>query len=235
MMKISIIGLGWLGYPLALELKKQHHSLLGTTRSIEKMDRFNNVGIETSLLDPSVTPHSQLLDVDVCVLNIPPFKEELTWFKSWNWKRDTRLIFISSTSVHGDKESGKILLEQEQWIKETFLHWNVLRPSGLIGPDRHPGKYLSGKKNLDGKNRPVNLIYRDDVIGVITTLIDKKLDHLTLDVTSDEHRTRKEFYESYCKNHGLPLPEFNEDESSGERISNVEMKKIYKLKFPTMP
>jgi nucleoside-diphosphate-sugar epimerase len=234
-MNISIIGLGWLGYPLALDLQKQNHSLFGTTRSADKIQLFHEKGIEAQLLDASLTPESKLLNVDVCVLNIPPFKEELPWFKSWKWNKETKIIFVSSTSVHGDKDSGNILREQEAWVKDSFLHWNILRPSGLIGPDRHPGRFLSGKKNLDGKNRPVNLIYRDDVIGVIKTLMEKNLDHLILDVTSDEQKTRKEFYESYCKKHGLPLPEFNDDETSGERISNVEMKKIYELKFPTMP
>ena len=114
-MKISVIGLGWYGAPLAKALQDEGHSLLGTTRTDEKRDQFLKLGIEAYKLDASLIPPPELMNVDVIVLNIPPFAGQLEWFKQWGWQKNTWLIFVSSTSVYpvAQSEMARLLLLEE--------------------------------------------------------------------------------------------------------------------------
>ena len=233
-MKISIIGLGWFGEPLAKELLKSGHEVFGTTRTIDKKEKLEKENIQVSLLEYPMYPDRQLLESDIVVLNIPPFIDELEWFESWPWKPETWIIFISSTSVYSKKENQNIplLKQQEAWIQSEFQNWTILRFGGLIGRNRHPGKYLSGKKNLPGRLWPVNLVHLDDCIGVTKTLIEKNVKNEIFNVVSSEHPTREKYYTDYCKKIGLPVPEFDQsDQTTAEVVNNDKIKKLSDLSF----
>lgn len=233
-MKISILGLGWYGTPLAIELRNQGHDIFGSTRSEDKTRELRFQNLNASTFSYPDLPSEDLIDSEIVILNIPPFEEELEWFKSFNWNPNTWIIFISSTSVYPEPESknGHILKAQEDWVQTHFKHWTILRFGGLYGADRHPGKYLSGRKNLAGRLSPVNLIHQDDCVDFTKTVIEKKLQNILFNVVSDDHRTREEFYSEFCKKTGLPLPEFDKnDQSSGKIVPNDEMRKYYQLKF----
>lgn len=225
-MKISIVGLGWFGSSLADQLTD--HEVAGTHRTD---------------LNESNTPSAVIMDADVFVLNIPPFIGQLEWFKSWNWNLKTHVIFISSTSVYGQEEgildesippkptteNAKLLTQEEEWIK-TFPHHTVIRFGGLLGKNRHPGKVLSGKKNLSGGNQPVNLLHLDDAVGFTKLVIEDKLQNKTFNLVNPEHPTREAFYQSYARDHNLPIPEFDSSPSSGKTIISALVPAIYAFK-----
>lgn len=233
-MKISILGLGWYGSPLAVELQKDGHIISGSTRSDEKRSLFKSQNIYAEAISYPQVPSEKLLEADIVILNVPPFDEELDWFKSFSWNPKTWIIFISSTSTYPvpDSKSGMLLKAQEDWIQAHFEKWTILRFGGLYGAQRHPGKYLSGRKNLAGRLWPVNLIHLDDCIGFSKTVIEKGIHNKLFHVVSDDHRTKEEFYSEFCKEEGLPLPEFDlTDFSVGKTVPNDELKKVYQLKF----
>lgn len=224
-MKISILGLGYLGLPLAESLLKEGHEVLGSSRS----PRSSEVPCEP-LRSPEL-PSSSLLQCDVLVLNIPPFPGQPEWFASWDYTRTRKLIFVSSTGA----PKNEILLWEEDWVKANFQDWLILRPGGLLGRGRHPGKILSGRRELKGGEHPVNLIHVDDLIGFIQRAIALDLKHDTISVVSDEHSSRREFYGEYCRRNGLLLPEFDPgDKSEGPVVSNEALKRYYELKFPRL-
>lgn len=241
-MKISIISCGWYGTPLAQSLLKDGHEVLGATRSEEKKLELQNGGLVMSLLNFPDIPDQDLLDSSVIVLNIPPFKELLAWLEKWNWNQNSKIIFVSSTSVY--KTTGEItetsptegdLAQIENWVQQSFSHWVILRFAGLIGDNRHPGKVLSGRKDLKGPQQPVNLIHRDDCIGFTKLVIEKNIDKEIYNVVSDEHHSRKEFYSEFCERKNLEKPSFDEtDLSQGKLISNQKMSALYQLKFSRM-
>lgn len=217
-MKIKVMGLGWYGEPLATELVKLGHEVSGTTRSEDKIPALKAKGIEAHVLS---YPDTQTVDADLVVLNIPPFEDELNWFKSWKWNVPW-IIFISSTGT------PPLLLEQEKWISSTFPQWTILRFGGLFGGGRHPGKHLSGKQNVKGANWPVNLIHQDDTVGATLSVIEKKVQHKIINVVSSDHPSKKEYYESWCRMHNLPLPHFDEsDVSVKEAVDNRELREFY--------
>lgn len=225
-MKISIVGLGWFGSSLAEALAG--HEISGTHRTD---------------LNESNTPSAAIMDADVFVLNIPPFKNQLKWFQSWNWSQKTHVIFISSTSVYGQEageldesmapipstENGQLLLQEEEWFK-TFPHHTIIRFGGLLGKDRHPGKVLSGRKNLSGGNQPVNLLHLDDAVGFTKLVIEQKLVNRTFNLVNPEHPTREAFYRGYCETHKLPLPEFEHSSMPGKSICSALVENLYEFK-----
>jgi nucleoside-diphosphate-sugar epimerase len=240
-MRISIIGLGWFGSALADALSQQHE-ISGTTRNpLKSMNLSSKTSIEQ--LDATTVPSNHLLNTNAVVLNIPPFANQLEWFKSWSWNLNTHLVFISSTSVYGDilgtvdenttthpvTENARILIEEENWAK-TFPNCTIIRFGGLIGKDRHPGKYLSGKKNLAQGNCPVNLIHLEDCIDFTKLVLEKKLVNETFNLVSPKHPTRKAYYTDYCKKNNLPLPEFIDSEASSKIISHEKVSKIYQFR-----
>ena len=97
------------------------------------------------------------------------------------------MLFISSTSVYGeenlivteetelnpDTESGKQLVQTEQLLQSNLnFKTTILRFGGLIGEDRHPIKFLAGRKNIENPNAPINLIHQDDCIGIIMEILE---------------------------------------------------------------
>lgn len=237
---IGILGLGYLGNLLASELAKRGHKISGTTRSEEKKSQLIQQGWEVTLLNGN-DPSRNLFESDFIILNIPPFPGQLDWFKSWPWRKETRIIFISSTSVYEEapelvSESSPVkqhlLADEEQWVSETFPESTILRPGGLLGRGRHPGKVLSGRKDLKAPYHPVNLIHVEDLVGTIIAVLEKGVLGI-INVVSEEHSLRKEFYQGYCRRNSLPLPEFDEtDMSSGKIVSNDLLKTFYELKIP---
>jgi nucleoside-diphosphate-sugar epimerase len=229
-MKISVLGLGWFGGPLAKLLIENHHQVLGSTRTPSKIESFKNQNINSRLLEFPNSPSPDLLDADAIILNIPPFDEELDWFKKWEFKKDCWIIFISSTSVypHPESKNAQLLEAQEKWVQNSFENWTILRFGGLMGNGRHPGKYLAGRKNLPGRKWPVNLIHLDDTLAFTKVVLDRQIKHEIIHVVSDEHPTREEFYTDYCKAQNLPLPDFSQaDDTSGKVVPHDGVKRYY--------
>jgi nucleoside-diphosphate-sugar epimerase len=163
-----------------------------------------------------------------------------------------KVIFVSSSSVYGDgfpiveiteetkpnpdTESGKQLA-----ITETLLQSNphfkttVIRFGGLLGDDRHPAKFLAGKTNVENPDAPVNMIEREDCIGIIEEIL-KQVQHdnwgETFNAVAPQHPTRKAYYHKKAEIFNLPLPTFAEDsESKGKIISSEKVETILGYSF----
>lgn len=148
-----------------------------------------------------------------------------------------RIIFISTTSVYGsmqgeitesmqpnpDSESGITHYKLEQQLRDI---WGddlvVLRLSGLIGPNRHPAKFLSGRTGIKGGKSQVNLIHLDDCIQAITSIIVKSPDVKTLHLAAPFHPTREAYYTASALKVGIDLPIFEEDLTPKGKVINSE-------------
>lgn len=73
---VSILGCGWLGWPLAQHLVAQNVSVCGSTTTSEKVDLLRRDGIDPYLLslDPDLSGEhvSSFFESSVLVLNVPP-------------------------------------------------------------------------------------------------------------------------------------------------------------------
>lgn len=114
-MKISILGCGWLGFPLAKSLVDNKHRVKGSTTTESKISQLEEAGIEPYLikLDPEIECDDcdTFWESDVLVLNIPPGRgrEDVVAFHTTQIisvidrlesSPIKHVVFVSSTSVY---------------------------------------------------------------------------------------------------------------------------------------
>ncbi|MBG6109216.1 nucleoside-diphosphate-sugar epimerase [Flavobacterium sp. CG_9.10] len=244
MTKISILGCGWLGLPLAKALLEKGFSVNGSTTSSEKLSTLENAGISPfliSLHSKSVSGSIEtfLQESNTLIIDIPPklrginsesFIEKIATLVPFIEKSSVKnVLFISSTSVYGeendivteetplnpDTESGKQLIEAEHLLQSNSnFKTTVIRFGGLIGEDRHPVKFLAGRENLDNPEGPINLIHQEDCIGIILKIIETDCWNETCNAVAPFHPSRENYYTQKAVNLNLALPKFNHENAS---------------------
>lgn len=233
-MHISIIGLGWLGLPLASFLQQKGHSVNGSTSSLEKKETLERQGIraERLLLDP-LPVHAvpaQLFETDILYINIPPGRrrhpdeyhpQQIQFLREAIEQHQIgKVIYVSATSVYPSKNqlaretdflSADTTGNPALWNAEQLLWGNkaydltVVRFGGLLGDDRIPGRYFSGKENVPG-HPPVNYIHRTDAVRAIHWIIAQNLWNETFNIISPEHPDKKTVFEKNAQDMGFPPP-----------------------------
>ena len=261
MKTISILGCGWLGEPLAVSLKEAGFLVRGSVRDPGKFPALLEKGIEPSLIDiaPEVNAEraDEFFSSDVLFINFPP--ERRNDIETYHEKqienligaipnpRGKMVIFASSTSVYPntngavreedflcpDKPSGKALLRVERLLMgHPEFDTTVIRFSGLIGYDRAPIKSIRRKKLVLNPDCPLNLIHRDDCIGIVRSVIDLDVRNTVLNATCDEHPTRREYYSREARKYGIPPPFFEtENPPEYKIVSNERLKETLGYEF----
>lgn len=238
---ISIIGLGWLGYPLAKELLLRGYSVKGSTTSVDKQALLLAEGISAHQLFLNPQPEgalNELLETDVLVVNVPPkagkvgedfHPDQMRHLAEAVQKSPVRwVIYISSTSVYPElnrvvteadvqkpeESAAPALVRAEQtWqaLQTSDFRVTILRCGGLMGYERQAGKYVAGR-TIDSGSVPVNYIHRDDAVGLISAVLEQGLTGL-YNVVAPQHPSRAEVYRDSCAKHGYALPTFVEPHS----------------------
>lgn len=232
-MKISILGCGWLGLPLGKFLVENGHSVKGSTTSESKLALLSEVGVEPFLLQLSPQFEgnniNHFLTSEILIICIPPragkFGEDfhvqqiqslLEYLPASTVKS---IIYTSSTSVYSDlnrivTEDDEVvnnhsLIKVENLLKNLPQNITILRCGGLMGGARIPAKYFAGKTINTGKV-PVNYVHQEDVVQIITMILEQGFWHETFNVVSPEHPIRKEIYLKNCQELGFQQPIFEE-------------------------
>lgn len=171
--KIAILGCGWVGKALKEKLESQGHEVNCLCRDVN-MDTL--VGFyNCDALVIAVPPSDEYLDVI----------EDAYFSVSLNEAIDTQMILLSSMSFYDEK---KIIVEAEELAKIKDENTVILRLAGLMGYDRIAGKYTSGETIKDG---PTNYVHRDDVVGVIKSVIESKIKNKIFNVVAPIQSTKK--------------------------------------------
>lgn len=146
MKKVAIVGLGWLGMPLAMSLAARGWQVTGSKTTLDGVEAARMSGIESYplRLEPELVCEADdldaLLDVDALVITLPARRSgpgEDFYLQAMQELVDSalayripRIIFTSSTSVYGDAQgvvkentprnpvtaSGRTLKELEDWL-----------------------------------------------------------------------------------------------------------------------
>lgn len=248
--KISVLGCGWLGFSLAKQLINNGFIVKGSTTTKEKLDKLKAVGITPFLVDLDRFNEELigdfLHDSNFVIINVPPrrkIKEVVSYSRVLAnllpfIKADQKVIFVSSTSVYQntndwvgenlelfpETESGKAVLEAEKCLRANLgSQLTIVRFAGLIGENRHPGKFLAGKTNLPNAKAPVNIIHQEDCIGLILGIIENDFFGEVVNGVAMKHPSRKDFYTQAAQSLDLIAPSFAEESvSSYKLISNAK-------------
>ena len=233
-MKISILGCGWLGLPLGKYLVEREHEVKGSTTSESKFPLLQKVGITPYLLQfsPAVEGEelSDFLQSEVLIICIPPragkygedyhIQQIQSLKAAFATSAIKNIVYISSTSVYPDlnKEvnENNIVNENSALIKvENILktleniQTTILRCGGLMGYERIGAKYFAGKRINTGQT-PVNYVHQDDVVAIITMILEKGFWQETFNVVSPKHPLREEVFLKNCVDFGFEKPIFEE-------------------------
>ena len=182
--------------------------------------------------------HRLLQMADVLVLNVPPRASAAGAYpallrpvhRAVAAAGTRHVIFVSSTSVYSDeprvmhesdavstRDAASDVLRAEGHFVPRYGQWKstVVRLGGLIGPDRSPGRFLAGRRDLANGNAPVNLLHLTDAVGVLSAIIKYGTWGHTFNVCSAQHPLRRDFYPAAAQYLNLESPTFKEESGPG--------------------
>ncbi|HDZ8882908.1 TPA: SDR family NAD(P)-dependent oxidoreductase [Aeromonas dhakensis] len=223
----GIVGAGWLGLPLARALQAEGRQVAVTVSSAEKAAQLTAEGVKAWLLQLGSGLAALPFRCRELVICVPPSKVEdypaaiARVAELAKGAGVQRLLFVSATSVwapgQGEDEHpmpaherGRRMLAAEQATMGAGIACSmVLRPAGLYGPERHPGRFLAGKI-LEGGGQAVNLVHLDDVVAACQLLLEQGKHGDAYNLSAPVHPRREQFYPFAARQLGLPAPIFIE-------------------------
>ncbi len=242
MKSLSILGCGWLGKPLAVELIKSGYHVSGSTTQENKLDEFKSLGIKPFLikLDPQLSGYDyhEFFQAEILIISIPPKRKsgqtDVYLDQMNNVVQEvlkgsiSNVLFISSTSVYADGDrivteidadpDSHLIQAENIFLDQDKFKTTVIRFGGLVGQGRNPGRFLAGKKDVQGGNHPVNVIHQEDCIGIINAIIEKQVWGEVFNACADHHPTRKEFYSRASVAMQLEAPQFSDADVSKNKV-----------------
>ena len=253
MSQLSIVGLGWLGEPLAHALTAEGMLVVGSVTSEAKACRLRAQGLTVQCWQAALEqPLPASLVAPIMILTLPPgrcpdYLAALTAIiESMKRQGGQKVLFISSTSVYGvddlgiesrhpqpDEARGELLLAAERLLMKSGLTHTIVRAAGLFGPGRYPGRFLAGRQTTRG-GAPVNLVHQADMLGIIRAILAQEAWGMLFNACAPSHPTRRAFYTRACTLAGLPLPEFVDDEVAGKQIDGSLVERVlgYHYQYP---
>jgi len=244
--KISILGCGWLGMTLALELIEKGYNVSGSTTTHSKLSKLKSNGITPFVIyigdeniDISEFLHAEILIIAIPSKNIEDFKNLIREVEK---SEIHKVLFISSTSVYSNTNS---IVTEETFTNNTPLasieslfksnpcfETTIIRFGGLFDYDRKPGNFIKSGKTVNNPEGYINLIHRDDCIQIIEQIIVKNIWNTILNACADTHPTRREFYLKEAKKLGRTHVSFNEQsENSYKIVSSQKLKNLLNYEF----
>lgn len=263
MNQISILGCGWLGLPLAVKLTQIGYQVKGSTTSGDKIPILSNSGIMAYQIrlgesDPADIA-AFLSNSSILIIAVPPkaasesahplpanirqlvpqieasFVRQVLFISSISVYADSNSIVTEASSPQPQTASGRQLLEAESTLmRNNKFKTTIIRFGGLIGADRHPVHYLSGKSDIKNPEARVNLIHQNDCIGIVLAIIRQQAWGYVFNGVHPNHPTRNIYYSAKALELGLALPEFGEEgDSTGKTVDSENLNTILNYRFTT--
>lgn len=257
--KISILGCGWLGFPMAQLLVAKGWKVKGSTTTPEKLELLQKAGIEPFLIQAE-TDEKRLnpvfFDAEFLLINIPPGRKSapngylqkmeilLENIKDSSIKK---LIFISSTSVYSDvcrelteadepDHQSELLQTEMLFLSAKNLDTTIIRFGGLFGPQRNPGRFFRDKNSIPNGLVPVNLIHLNDCLGLIEAILEQHKFPETYNAVAPSHPAKQEFYGKAIEKMGFAAPKFVAEKSDWKIINadKIVTDLNYQFQYPDL-
>ncbi|EEY98283.1 nucleoside-diphosphate-sugar epimerase [Vibrio sp. RC586] len=126
-----------------------------------------------------------------------------------------KLVMVSSTSVYPDiakpmneqdaslglaldnsafDAKARVLLKAEQHVITSGMDYTIVRCSGLIGPKRHPSRFVSKMAQVS-RLAPANMLHLYDAIGIVYFAL-THLPNSIVNATTPNTVSKAEFYQA---------------------------------------
>lgn len=245
MTTISIIGLGWIGEPLAFYLQEKGMHVMGSTTSVEKQEILSQKGLQA--VHFSLNPHPEgvgfnaLFQSEILVINIPPRSrsgngafhlEQIKYLRSLIDNSAIRkVILVSSTGVYPEVTSAEKYGEDFLISMQNAGNDTIFRAEQLMANNR---KYdltivrfggLLGDDRVPGKyflgkehvagHTRVNFIHRQDAVRMLAWVMEKELWNETFNGVAPIHPLRRDVYEKNAHDLGIAPPASYQNEPEG--------------------
>lgn len=191
---------------------------------------------------PEGVGFNKLFHSETLVINLPPrtrsgqglfHLEQLKYLRAlMDQSPIQKVIFVSSTGIYPEIDTSELYLEDfpitlentgndilfmaEQKMGEGRNYdLTIVRFGGLMGGERMPLKYFSGKENVPGHTR-VNFVHRQDAVRMLAWIIEKELWNETFNGVAPIHPLRREIYEKLAQKTGMAPPASYQNEPEGK-------------------
>ncbi len=136
------------------------------------------------------------------------------------YEADTLDLSADKVSVLSQAEQAVLSFSEQS--NEAFDKVSyVLRLAGLVGPNRHPGKFLLNGRMLKSPEAKVNLIHQQDVIGLIVSLLNEPITSGIFNGVSPTHVSKKTYYQTAAKTLGIAPPSFEFEEGKSTQTVRI--------------
>ena len=260
-MSLLIFGCGYLGMRVAKLAIERDEPVYAVTRGREDALRSNGiipiVGDVTEPIDYTVLG-DEPVNVVYCIgldrkagksmreVYVDGLRNVLT-----SSLKIHRFLYVSSTSVYGQnsgewvdessptvptEESGKIVLEAEQVLRELAPFAIILRFAGIYGPGRvlRRDSLLRGEPVPGSASKFINLVHVDDGAQAVLAAVAAAEDGSTHNISDGQAPTRGEFFSETARLLGAPKPTFLEDAPTTEPNRRIRPGALCtQLRYPT--
>lgn len=253
----TIIGCGWLGKAFGESLAQKGNSVYGSVRNESGFSSLSQLGIrpfELDLQESVSVPNEICASTRSLVITLPPLHrdEPMRYHDKLiallgQFSDDVRVIFTSSTGIYPDKEGvydesfvfpddqdSSILNVAENAIRENANSHVILRLGGLIGPNRHPIRYLQGRSEVKNPFGIINFVHQGDCVRAMLSMIENKETTGTFNLVFPDYPQRKDYYTSAAHHYDLQAPTFS-DEAPNKRVissQKITQQLDFEFKFP---
>ena len=224
------------------------HYVKASASSEDRLPELSSIKCEPFIINIESLPKNTqtFLKADILIVNIP--SKDIDAFTNLTKeiaKSDIEnVLFVSSTSVYennskvisesdGEESTTNPLIKIENLFKNIGdTKTTIVRFGGLIGYSRNPGKFFARGRIVQDPDSNVNLIHRDDCIGIISNIVEQEAWGEVFNCCADTHPTKREFYTQATKSSGGTIPMFaTSGTKSFKIISNLKVKQYLKYEF----
>lgn len=256
-MRIGILGCGYIGEAAAIHWRNKGNIVTAATRRPDRAPHLASIADHVFLLSQplelflkqldalliSVAPDSSASYADTYLQTAQRVAAALP-----NAPDLRNILYTGSLSVYGDhqgkwideetppapqNENSQILLETEKTLLNCCSDKRkvcIFRLGEIFGPERkiqeRIRRTISSPFPGDGSSF-TNLIHRDDCVGALDFALKHHLDGI-YNLCNDFHVTRRQFYETICRQENLPSVRWDPTKKSSHqgnrRASNQKLK-----------
>ncbi len=245
--RISVLGGGWLGLPLAQYLAAQGYAVQVSRTTAAGVQQVRELGLgaqEVNLAAEAPLADGPFWQVPTMLIAVPPqagqpAAQQVAPYQRLAERLRTsgirHVLYVSSTSVYGEanaevteatplapqKPGGQVVRALEEVLQqEPALQTTVLRFGGLIGYDRLPTDAAAIGRRSRAADTPMNVIHRDDCVRIIHEIVRQSAWGEVFNACADAHPTRREYYAVAAAARGFALPDMGPVQALPYKVVN---------------